>query len=787
MKFSENWLRTFVNPGLSSAELAHRLTMAGLEVEALEPVAPPFEGVVVGEVMALEKHPDADRLQVCRINVGAESLLQVVCGAANVHVGARVPCAQVGAQLPGIAIKRAKVRGVESSGMLCSAKELGLAEEADGLLLLPADAPIGADIRAYLDLDDALFTLKLTPNRSDCLSLAGVAREVSAIAAASLAMPEIGAAVAAIGDTFPVAVAEPAACPRYCGRVVRGIAPAAPTPVWMLRRLERSGLRSISAVVDVTNYVMLELGQPMHAFDLHSLAGGITVRFARPQEQLKLLNEQTATLDADMLVIADADKALALAGIMGGLDSAVSDGTRDIFLESAFFSPDAITGRARRLGLSTDSCYRFERGVDFAATREAMERATALILEICGGAAGPIVEVSGELPRREPIPLRVARASRVLGIALDAAQVEAHLRRLQLGFAWSEDCCFVIPPSYRFDLSIEVDLIEELARLYGYDNIPATPPRASLTILEQPESRRRTGELKAALAGRDYQEIISYSFVNEAWERDFAGNDHPLALENPIASHMSVMRSTLMGGLVEALRYNLNRRQERVRLFEFGCCFLGGSGGEVGAQPMRAAGLCYGAAKPDQWGEAQRPVDFYDVKADVEALCWPRVPRFTAAQHPALHPGQSAQIWLDDQPVGWIGTLHPTWQQKYDLPASPVLFELELAALLECPVPAYVEVSKFPPVRRDIAVVVDEASVVQTLLDGLREASPSTVIELDLFDVYRGQGIDPGKKSLAFRVLMQDTRKTLTDAEVDEAIAQLTQILTTRFNAKLRT
>jgi phenylalanyl-tRNA synthetase beta chain len=787
MKFSENWLRTFVNPALSSAELAHQLTMAGLEVEALEPVAPNFERVVVGEVLALDKHPDADRLQVCRVDIGTESPLQIVCGARNVHVGARVPCALVGAQLPGISIKQAKVRGVESSGMLCSARELGLAEEADGLLLLPSDAPVGADIRAYLDLDDALFTLKLTPNRSDCLSLAGVAREVSAVTATSMVMPKIATVGASISDALAVVVAEPAACPRYCGRIVRGINAAAATPVWMVRRLERSGLRSISAVVDVTNYVMLELGQPLHAFDLQKLAGGITVRFARPQEQLKLLNGQTATLDAGILVIADNGKALAVAGIMGGLDSAVSDGTTDIFLESAFFSPDVIMGRARRLGVGSDSCYRFERGVDFAATREAMERASALILEICGGAAGPISEVCGELPRREPIPLRVARACRVLGIELDAAQVEALLRRLQLSFAWSEDCCFVIPPSYRFDLNIEVDLIEELARLYGYDNIPATPPRAELAMLAQPDAVRGTAQLKAAIAARDYQEIISYSFVNEAWERDFAGNDHPLALQNPIASHMSVMRSTLFGGLVEALRYNLNRRQERVRLFEVGCCFLAGSGGGVGAQPMRVAGLCYGAAKPEQWGEAARPVDFFDVKADVEALCWPRLPRFSATPHPALHPGQSAQIWLDEQPVGWIGALHPQWQQQYDLPASPVLFEMDLAALLERPVPVYAEVSKFPPVRRDIAVVVDDGSAVQALLDGLRETLPRAVTGVELFDVYRGQGIDPGKKSLAFRVLMQDTQKTLTDAEVDDAIAQLTQILVTRFNAKLRT
>lgn len=784
MKFSENWLRAYVNPDLDSDRLAHALTMAGLEVEALESVAPPFDKVVVGEVLSLEKHPDADRLNVCRVNIGAGEPLQIVCGAANVRAGAKVPCALVGAQLPKMAIKQAKVRGVESFGMLCSEQELGLADESSGLLLLPSDATVGQSIRDYLGLDDKLYTLKLTPNRSDCLSVTGVAREVAAVTGAALNLPNAVAVPASIPDRIAVAVDKPTACPRYCGRVLKGLNATATTPEWMARRLKRSGLRPISAIVDVTNYVLLELGQPLHAFDLAKIQGGISVRFARSGERLELLNQQTAALDSDMLVISDAVQVLALAGVMGGQASAVSDETVDIFLESAFFSPETIAGKARRLTLSTDSSYRFERGVDFAATRAALERATLLLLEICGGAAGEITEVAAELPQRAPIRLRVARVNQVLGIGLSAVQIAALLSRLQFDFAEDGGVFQVTPPSYRFDLAIEADLIEEMARLYGYDNIPALPPRGSLNMLAQSEAARGRDALRALLTARDYQEVINYSFVDAAWERDIAGNDSPLPLKNPIASQMGVMRSTLFGGLIDNLCFNLNRKQERVRLFETGCCFYRSADGFN--QPERIAGLCYGNAKPEQWGEAVRAVDFYDAKADVEALFWPAVPRFEAASHPALHPGQSAKVWLEGEFLGWIGTLHPKWQQKHELPAAPVLFELDMAVMLRGRVPAFAEISKFQVVRRDIAVVVDEGVSVQTLLDGMSEHLPDVVAELALFDVYRGKGIDLGKKSLAFRVLMQDTRQTLTDEEVDAVTAQLAEVLTSRFGAKLR-
>ncbi|GAO35150.1 phenylalanyl-tRNA synthetase subunit beta [Sulfuricella sp. T08] len=784
MKFSENWLRAYVNPDLDSDRLAHALTMAGLEVEALETVAPPFDKVVVGEVLSLEKHPDADRLNVCRVNIGAGEPLQIVCGAANVRAGAKVPCALVGAQLPKMAIKQAKVRGVESFGMLCSESELGLADESSGLLLLPPDAMVGQSIREYLGLDDKLYTLKLTPNRSDCLSVAGVAREVAAVTGAGLSLPNAVVVSAAIPERIVVTVDEPTACPRYCGRVLKGLNAAATTPEWMGRRLKRSGLRPISAIVDVTNYVLLELGQPLHAFDLAKIQGGISVRFARSGEQLELLNQQTAALDSDMLVISDTAQILALAGVMGGQASAVSDTTVDIFLESAFFNPDTIAGKARRLTLSTDSSYRFERGVDFAATRAALERATQLLLEICGGAAGEITEVTAELPQRAPIRLLVARVNQVLGIVLGAAQIAALLSRLQFDFSEDGGVFQVTPPSYRFDLAIEADLIEEMARLYGYDNIPALPPRGSLNMLAQSEAARGRDALRAQLIARDYQEVINYSFVDAAWERDIAGNDNPLPLKNPISSQMGVMRSTLLGGLIDNLCFNLNRKQERVRLFETGCCFTRSADGFN--QPEKIAGLCYGNAKPEQWGEVVRGVDFYDAKADVEALFWPAVPRFEAALHPALHPGQAAKVSLEGEFIGWIGTLHPKWQQKYELPAAPVLFELEMAVLLRGRVPAFAEISKFQAVRRDIAVVVDEGVSVQALLDGMSEHLPGVVAELALFDVYRGKGIDLGKKSLAFRVLMQDTRQTLTDEEVDAVTAQLAEVLTSRYGAKLR-
>lgn len=784
MKFSEKWLRSFVNPALDNAGLNHLLTMAGLEVESQVPVAPDFNGVVVAEILSAEKHPDADRLQVLKVNVGQAEPLQIVCGGANARVGLKSACALVGAKLPGFDIKQAKVRGVESSGMMCSEKELGLAAESSGILELPADAPVGQDIREYFDLNDQVFELKLTPNRSDCLNVAGIARDVSALTGADLCLPQVPEAGIASSQNKNVRIEAGAACPRYCGRVINGVNAIAPTPDWMKRRLERSGLRSISALVDITNYVLLEMGQPLHAFDLNKLSGDVVVRFAQPGEKIALLNEQVAELQADMLVIADSSGPVALAGIMGGSATAVDDVTRDIFLESAFFAPPAITGKARRLNFSTDSSYRFERGVDFAATRTCLERATQLVLEICGGQAGEITEQVGGLPQRNPVSLRVQKAADVLGIPLEDETVADLLSRLKFGFTRNNGVFAVTPPSYRFDIVIEEDLIEEIVRLYGYEHLPALPPVSNaLTMLPSAEASRSAGDLRRMLAAADYFEAITYSFVDAAWEHDLLGNAAAIPLRNPIASNMSVMRSSLWGGLLDALMYNLNRKQERVRLFEIGACFY--QSGQQYNEITRLGGLCYGGADPEQWGSDGRIVDFFDVKADVEALTQGRA-TFKTATHPALHPGQSAEIWLDGRAIGWLGVLHPRWQQHYGLQKNVVLFELEVSALLNRQVARFGEVPKFPPIRRDLAVVVDESVVFDDMVQAMRSGADSIVSEIALFDVYRGKGVPENKKSLAFLVLMQDTQKTLTDQDADKATEGLLKILAQKFGAILR-
>jgi phenylalanyl-tRNA synthetase beta chain len=783
MKFSESWLRTLVNPSLSGEELAHLLTMAGLEVEEMTGVALAFDSVVVAQILSKEKHPDADRLNLLSVDVGQAEPLAIVCGAQNVSVGMKAPCALVGAKLPGIEIKQAKVRGIASFGMMCSSKELGLAEESSGLLELDSNAIVGQSIREHLDLDDHLLTLKLTPNRCDCLSVQGIAREVAALTGAALqALPQA---------TFKqnsqlsrkVSVTASTACPRYTGRVIAGVNARATTPSWMLKRLERCGLRGISALVDVTNYVLLELGQPLHAFDLNKLNGDIEVRFANSGESLKLLNEQTVILKSDMLVVADSKNPVALAGVMGGADSAVDDVTSDIFLESAFFAPSVIVGKSRQLGFGSDSSYRFERGVDFASTRIALDRATQLILDICGGEAGTVTEVLTELPSRPPVKLRTLRLHRVLGVALTEDEIEQILLRLGMAIQRQDKDFLVTPPSYRFDIAIEEDLIEEVARVHGYENIQPVPPQASMNILPQIEAIRPLSKVRQALVQRDYQETINYSFVEADWERDLCGNTTPIMLKNPIASQMSVMRSGMLGGLLAALRTNLARKQPRVRLFEVGGCFAAHAGTYV--QHERLAGLAYGSALPEQWGSTTRNVDFFDVKSDVEALFAPRGLKFQAEQHPASHPGRSAKILLDGHAIGWIGELHPQWMQQYELPQAVVWFEVELAALLAASVPVASEVSRFPAVSRDLAVVVDESVAAQSLLAALHGNKAPFVVEVGLFDVYRGKGVESGKKSLAFRVLLQDTKKTLTDIDIDQSITQLIEVLQ-RHGAQIR-
>ena len=783
MKFSENWLRTIIDPPISGAALADVLMMCGLDVDAVEAAAPPFSGVITAEVLELAKHPSADRLQVCRVNTGAQ-IITVVCGAPNVAVGMRVALATVGAKLPGVEIRQAKVRGVESSGMLCSAKELGIAEDASGLMALPADTPLGVDVRTVLDLDDRLITIKPTPNRGDCLSMLGVAREVAAMTGA--AMQAIPAAVVAeqISDRIGIALEAGAACPRYTARILRGVNARAASPRWLVQRLERSGLRSISAVVDVTNYVMLELGQPLHAFDFNSIEGGIHVRPARHGETLKVLNGQDLTLEPSFMVIADDQKALALAGIMGGAGSGVTDATTEVLLESAFFAPVAIAGKARALGFGSDSSYRFERGVDFAATREALDRAAGLILDICGGQAGPVNEACAPLPARPVVSMRRARAERVLGIALGAQEVAAIFTRLGYAYEQRGDEFLVTPPAYRFDLAIEEDLIEEVARVRGYDRIPEGKLYGPAVILPARETRLTHRKLRGRMVARDYQEIVSYSFVDESWEHDFSANDTPLKLANPIAAQMSVMRSSLFGSLVDCLKLNLARQQERVRLFEIGCCYERVADGY--GQRRMIGGLAYGGAVAEQWGADKRRVDFYDVKADIEALLGGRSIRFEPAQREALHPGRSANIIVDGRPCGVIGQLHPALQQKYDLPYEPICFEINLENISDTTLLQFAEFSRQPVVRRDIAVEVAESAVTETMVAAMKKVASALVFDLAPFDVYRGKGIDSDKKSVAFRVLMQDTSKTLTDAEVDAEIARLVNALQEEFQARLR-
>ena len=791
MQFSEHWLHQFVNPKLDADELGHALTMAGLEVEDQKLAALLFNNVVVGEIISAEKHPDADRLQLCKVDVGQDKPLQIVCGAPNARVGLKAPCAMVGAKLADFKIKRAKVRGIESLGMMCSAKELGLAEEADGLLEFPATATIGQDVREYLDLDDTLYTIKLTPNRADCLSILGVARDVVAITGAPLTLPAINEASVTTDKTQIVKVNESAACPSYFGRVVEGVNAKVATPDWMVRRLERSGLRSITVIVDITNYVLLELGQPMHAFDLAKISGDINVRFAQKDEQIKLLNDTEAKLVADDLVIADDSGPIALAGIMGDKPTSVTDESNSIFLEAAFFTRDVMAGKARRHGLSTDSSYRFERGVDYGNTKQALERATGLVLDICGGQAGAITEAVATLPERKAVTLRYARVLSVLGI--DISKVETGTLLTQLGFSFTEsDDSFVVQaPTYRFDIEREADLIEEVARLHGYDKIPAIAPVANLNMLPLPAATLSMSWLKDSMQSQGYQEVVTYSFVEGSWERDLLANANPITLKNPIASNLSTMRSGLWGGLLDVLTYNLNRKQERAMVFEVGSTFHHAdkaqvkSGDNAYREETHVAGLCYGASLPEQWSENERDFDFYDVKALVEMLTHGQA-EYRQETHPALHPGQSARVYLQGEAIGWIGKLHPKWQQKYDLPKSATLFELEVRLLLSTALPVYEEVSKFIAVRRDIAVVVDDSVEAGAIIDAVVAAKIPLLQKIQLFDIYQGKGIEGGKKSLAFLILIQDTHKTIVDSEAEAAMAELLKLLEDKFCAQLR-
>jgi len=803
MQFPESWLREFCNPPIDTAALADLLTMSGMEVEEMRPVVPPFTRVVVAQVLAVDRHPNADRLSVCQVDAGTGTTLSIVCGAPNVKTGIKVPCAMVGAELPvgddgkSLRITLGKLRGVESQGMLCSARELKLSEDHGGLLILADDAPVGQDIREHLSLDDTLFTLKLTPNLGHCLSVYGIAREVAALTGTPLRIPPFPAVPVKHREKLPVKIEASDLCGRFSGRIVRNVNTKAATPAWMVDRLARCGQRSVTALVDISNYVMFEYGRPSHIFDLDKIHGGLTVRWGRAGETLKLLNGNTIEVDPTVGVIADDESVESLAGVMGGEATAVSDETDSVYVEAAFWWPEAIAGRARRFNFSTDASHRFERGVDPAQTVEHIERITRLIIDICGGEAGPMDDHILALPERKPVAMRVERASKVIGMPVTQAQCSGVLKRLGLELVERPGLLSVTPPSWRFDLRIEEDLIEEVIRVLGYDKLPDAPPVGPITARVRSESRRSGHALRSRMAGLDYFETINFSFVEERWERELAGNDDPIRVLNPIASPLSVMRSSLMGSLVDVLRHNLARKATRVRVFEIGRVFMRDASvvdGESTAagvhQPMRLAGLAYGSADALQWGSKERPVDFFDGKGDVEALLAPRAVAFFAEPHPALHPGRSARVEVDGRPVGFIGELHPRWRQAYELQAAPVVFELDLPALLDRPVPQFTAIQRQQSAWRDLSLVATESVTHDAVMRAVDATPTSLVRSVQLYDIYKPPAptgdIGPGERSMTVRLELLDDENTLTDERIDAVVAQVLDTLGSHLGVRLR-
>ena len=793
MKFSESWLRQLVDPAISVEDLVSQVTMAGLEVDGVEAAAPRISGVVVGEIISVQQHPDADKLRVCQVLCASEQF-QVVCGAPNARVGIKVPFATVGALLPGdFKIKKAKLRGVESFGMLCAQDELGLGDEASGLWELPADAPVGTNLVEYLDLDDMIIEVDLTPNRGDCLSIRGLAREVGVLNKADVTVQDCSAVKATISDVVSVKLNVPAGCARYVGRVMRDLNLAQPTPQWMKERLRRSGIRSLGPAVDVTNYVLLELGQPMHAFDLDKIDGGIVVNMGANQS-LKLLDDSEVIVDADTLVIADHKKVLALAGIMGGSESSVSDQTTDILLESAWFNPLALAGKARLYGKHTDSSHRFERGVDPQLQIAAMERATALMLEICGGSVGPLVvqESAENLPVAAEITLRDARLAQQLGLTIDADEVDDILSRLGLSLVKrSSSGATWLAPSWRFDLTIEQDLVEEVARIYGYNNLPTSTPTMALDLQPNPESQQQPGVFRSQLISRGYQEVITYSFVDPEVQALVDPGVTPVSLANPISADMAVMRTNLWSGLLSTAAYNLNRQQSRIRIFEMGQCFVPSEEGDLGlSQNMMLAGLICGSRAPVGWTSTKDKVDFYDIKGDLEAVFaqtgLAAEFSFTADEHPALHPGQAASICRNGQKIGWIGQLHPKIQKRLGISTEAYLFQVDFSKIEDVRIPSFQEVSKFPEVKRDLAFLVDTSVPAQHLVNSAREAAGKHLIDLKLFDVYQSKDVDSKGKSIALGLTFQDDSRTLTDEEINHAIDSVVSHLAEICGAELR-
>jgi len=798
MKFTESWLREWVNPANTSEELAHQITMAGLEVDAVDPVSGEFTGIVVGEVVECGQHPDADKLQVTKINVGNAStdgeLIDIVCGAKNCRQGLKVAVAMVGAVLPGnFKIKKAKLRGQPSFGMLCSESEMGLAESADGIIELPQDAPIGVDIREYLTLDDVTIDVDLTANRGDCLGIKGLAREVGVLNSLSVDEVNIEAVAPSIEDTRDITLSAPDACPRYLGRVIKGINVKATSPLWMVEKLRRCGVRSIDPVVDVTNYVLLELGHPMHAFDLSKIEGNVDVRFAKENEKLTLLDENEVTLSTETLVIADSEKALAMAGIFGGLDSGVNSESTDIFLESAFFSPLAILGKARQYGLHTDASHRYERGVDPQLQRDAMERATQLLLDIVGGQAGPVIEAKSDehIPAPRQVTLRRTMLDKRIGFHIEDEKVSEILTRLGFDVAMADGQWNVVVPAYRFDISVEVDLIEEVARIFGYNNIPNVAPVADLSMRKHQESKMPVSKLRHALINRGYQEAITYSFVDPKIQELLHPGQEMMTLPHPISSEMSVMRLSLWTGLLQSVVYNQNRQQSRVRLFETGLRFVPDESVENGVrQDMMIAGVITGSRNEEHWQLEKNAVDFFDAKGDVEALLGLTANQasytFAKAEIDALHPGQTAAIYKGETLVGYVGALHPELERKIGLNGRTLVFELSLSEILTQNIPAATDISRFPANRRDIAVVVKEDVDAKKVLQLIEKVGGNYLVDLNLFDVYQGKGIDPGFKSLAIAMTLQDVEKTLEEKDISDVVSRVVDTLTDELDASLR-
>jgi phenylalanyl-tRNA synthetase beta chain len=791
MKISEQWLREWVNPEVDTDGLSEQLTMAGLEVDGIEPVAPPLANVLVGSVLEKIKHPGADKLSLCRVDIGADEPLAIVCGARNVEAGGVYPVATIGAVLPGnFKIKRSKIRGEESFGMLCSGVELGIADDADGLLELDRSLEPGMAIVDALNLDDYIIDLDLTPNRADCFSVVGAARDVAAVNALPFDEPDVAAVKPVCADTVQISLAAGSACPAFAGRVVRNIDAAAETPMWMAEKLRRSGIRPLSPVVDVTNFVMLELGQPMHAYDLGSLSGSVSARFANAGEQLTLLDDKEITLTDDVLVIADDAQVIALAGIMGGAATAVSDQTTDVFLESAFFSPAVMAGKARRFGLHTDASLRFERGVDFAGQARAIERATELLLQIVGGEPGPLTDVRNldDLPQRAIVTLRQTRLQRSLGIALPVEDVTRMLASLGCDVRPTDDSWNVVPPSWRFDIEIEEDLIEEVARLYGYDNIPEIPQQAATKLTRVTETRVPVERARSLLVDRGYQEAINYSFVGPELQTELLGAAEELTLANPISVEQSVMRRSLWLGLLQSVAVNQKRQQTRVRMFETGAVFAREAGSVV--ETAMLAGVSWGPQLPEHWDAKAVGTDLFDLKADIESLAsmtgrgaqW----SYIDAEHPALRPGRTAQISCAGELLGWFGELHPRIAKQLGLQPAPLLFELGIESALAAEIPAYKKISKFPSVRRDLAVLVDEKVAADMLLAAARDAAGDLLRDIMVFDIYTGKGVETSLKSVALGLILQETSRTLTELEIDGVVTAVVERLSSQFNATIR-